>query len=93
MNQGYSYIRVSLIFAWRAAGPLVPRRAKNPLYHTTSLFVNRKIKQNIILPDPEICTILPIAFLVLFAYNNNCQGDKVGIAQQQKSTVFLNDTV
>ncbi len=50
-------------------------RAEKSLYHTRQLFVKRKFIQNIILPDPVICILLPIAFLMIFAYNNNCQED------------------
>jgi hypothetical protein len=48
-------------------------RAEKSLYHTRGLFVNGKNKQKIILPDPIICVLLPIAFLIVIAYNNNCQ--------------------
>ena len=52
-------------------------RAEKSLYHTRQLFVNRKIKQIITLPDPVICVLLPIAFLIVIAYNNNCQGESL----------------
>jgi len=57
------------------AGVPFRRRPKNQLYHITSPFVKRKFIQKLNLPDPAICALLPIAFLIVITYNNNCQGE------------------
>lgn len=80
-NRGYN----TPIFGRRAQGRFSPARGKIPLYHIASLFVKRKSKQKIILFDPEICIILPIAFLMVFAYNNNCQGE---MTRQDEGATF-----
>ena len=46
---------------WRAPQPA---RGVFSLYHTASLFVNRKNKQKSILLDPVICALLPLVFLL-----------------------------